>query len=330
MFEKLSLTNFTAFTQLDLDFVPGINVLVGGNATGKTHIMKVLYGLMKHGDGPGLMPVVPVFGADSFRSLIRLRPEVSEAQARAQWGDRSLWMIIPSDADILGQDHDWPTGLSAVFVPPTDMLSHTRGFASLYDLRDIDFDSTQAVIVKMAMLPPLRTPPPAFADLLDEMQRLLGGPVVQEGERFYIETPNGRIEMPIVAEGLRKLALLWLLIRNGSLEPGTVLFWDEPEANLNPSLLEVVARVLHRLAETGVQIFIATHSYLVLQEMELARKPETPYQYICLERKDGEISATTAKTYLDITPNLIEEEYLSVHQRRFESRLAQTREKATT
>ena len=44
------------------------------------------------------------------------------------------------------------------------------------------------------------------------------------------------IEFTLLAEGLRKLGLLWLLIRNGSLKPGAVLFWDEPETNLNPKL----------------------------------------------------------------------------------------------
>jgi hypothetical protein len=49
--------------------------------------------------------------------------------------------------------------------------------------------------------------------------------------------------MPMVAEGLRKIATLVQLQRNGWLIPGTTLFWDEPETNLNPVLMdEVVGR----------------------------------------------------------------------------------------
>ena len=40
---RLELDYFTAFTNLKLDLSPGINVLVGGNGTGKTHLMKVCY-----------------------------------------------------------------------------------------------------------------------------------------------------------------------------------------------------------------------------------------------------------------------------------------------
>jgi recombinational DNA repair ATPase RecF len=42
-FESVQLANFTAFRKLQLDLSPGLNVLTGPNATGKTHLMKVLY-----------------------------------------------------------------------------------------------------------------------------------------------------------------------------------------------------------------------------------------------------------------------------------------------
>lgn len=40
---SLKLQNFTAFAELDLAFSPGVNILVGENGTGKTHVMKVCY-----------------------------------------------------------------------------------------------------------------------------------------------------------------------------------------------------------------------------------------------------------------------------------------------
>ncbi|HHY21028.1 MAG TPA: AAA family ATPase, partial [Bacilli bacterium] len=43
MFTKISFKNFTAFDSLDIKFSPGINVFIGENGTGKTHILKVLY-----------------------------------------------------------------------------------------------------------------------------------------------------------------------------------------------------------------------------------------------------------------------------------------------
>jgi recombinational DNA repair ATPase RecF len=40
---KLKLEHITAFKKLDLDFSPGINVFIGKNGTGKTHVMKIVY-----------------------------------------------------------------------------------------------------------------------------------------------------------------------------------------------------------------------------------------------------------------------------------------------
>lgn len=40
---RITLENLTAFAQLEEDFSPGINVLIGDNGTGKTHLLKTLY-----------------------------------------------------------------------------------------------------------------------------------------------------------------------------------------------------------------------------------------------------------------------------------------------
>ena len=41
--QNLRLQNFTAFGDVAFEFVPGINVFIGTNGTGKTHLLKVLY-----------------------------------------------------------------------------------------------------------------------------------------------------------------------------------------------------------------------------------------------------------------------------------------------
>ena len=46
MIDKLSLKNFTVFSDCEIDFPPGVNVIIGGNGTGKTHLLKSLYCLL--------------------------------------------------------------------------------------------------------------------------------------------------------------------------------------------------------------------------------------------------------------------------------------------
>ena len=43
MIEHIKLERFTAFENLSLQFSSGINVLIGENGTGKTHLLKAVY-----------------------------------------------------------------------------------------------------------------------------------------------------------------------------------------------------------------------------------------------------------------------------------------------
>ena len=87
---------------------------------------------------------------------------------------------------------------------------------------------------------------------------------------FYLNIPGeGKMEMPLVAEGLRKLAMLARLISTGVLLDKGYLFWDEPETNMNPKLIKVLARSILTLCQQGIQVFIATHSLFLMRELEI-------------------------------------------------------------
>ena len=63
--------------------------------------------------------------------------------------------------------------------------------------------------------------------------------------------------------------MLARLIATGSLLGNGYLFWDEPEANLNPRLIKSVALAILSLARDGIQVFVATHSLFLLRELEI-------------------------------------------------------------
>jgi len=43
MLESITLKNFTAFSEADFKFAKGLNVIIGENGSGKTHVLKVAY-----------------------------------------------------------------------------------------------------------------------------------------------------------------------------------------------------------------------------------------------------------------------------------------------
>jgi AAA15 family ATPase/GTPase len=63
--------------------------------------------------------------------------------------------------------------------------------------------------------------------------------------------------------------MLARLIATGALLEKGYLFWDEPEANLNPRIIKAVAKSIIDLSVSGIQVFIATHSLFLLRELDI-------------------------------------------------------------
>ena len=104
-------------------------------------------------------------------------------------------------------------------------------------------------ILDRAYLPKLREPiDQSRKKLLSGLQKAMGGSVNRIGEEFFLRNRTGNLEFTLLAEGLSKLGLLWLLIQNGTLEASSILFWDEPEANMNPRGLTYLFQLRFRLA----------------------------------------------------------------------------------
>ena len=340
---RVKLENFTAFKSLDIELSPGINVFVGANGTGKTHIMKVCYAACEVSKNTGvhlLEKLIRVFLPSGRRSgrLVK-REEIGDrssyANVHIDTKDRlSIETTFPNYLDYVYLDHvgtvqlhppspnPWThLPIESVYIPVKEMLANAPGFRSLYARREIHFEEIYSDILDHAYLPPLRNP--GNTHLLDKLQQAIGGEVVIEGEEFFVHTEHGLLEFTLLAEGFRKLALLWLLIRNGSIQEGSVLFWDEPETNLNPKLLGAVIEVLMELQRGGVQIFLATHNYVVLEEIDLRRKEEDRIAFHSLyhDEETGEIACNTSNHYLGIHPNPIAEAYDSIYDRMIERNL---------
>lgn len=321
MFKRLELERFTVFEQANFDWASGINVLVGANGTGKTHLLKLLYCLQMCGhDSQRLTDkLANVFRPNkgSVGRLVRRKPGISTAAITTRWERQKLHVEFEtrSSKPLLTQGR-WDVEKSPVFIPVKEVLSFATGFISLYDKYALAFDEVYYDVIKQAYLPPLRPGragrPENELPLLALIQKIVGGRVSIKDDAFQLSYRNANLEMSLVAEGHRKLALIWQLIHNGSLFSNNTLFWDEPEANLNPSLMQEVVKVLLMLAESGVQVFIATHNYAFLRELDF-QKSDVPTRFFALEDTGNGVIPHAAESYRDIKPNKIAEEYLRLY-----------------
>ena len=323
---KVKLERFTAFEDLAVEFSPGINAFIGANGTGKTHLMKVCYAACNAFRADDIIGN-ELLGAflPSGRQLGQLvKQPASQASAAVFAGDRKVSIVF--DARRTSTETDAGLAIDSTYIPPKEMLANAPGFLSLYAVREVHFEEVYRNILHRTYLPPLRGPlPTPRQKLLDKLQKAIGGEVVVEGEEFFLSNQRGKIEFTLLAEGFRKLGLLWLLIRNGSLGDGSVLFWDEPETNLNPGLYGIVIKILLELHRTGVQVFFATHDYVILKELDLQMKEEDDVAFHSLYRDEiGEIACHTTNHYLDIRPNAIGEAFDSLYDRQIERSMMRT------
>jgi len=326
MITRLKVENFTAFDSLELEFGEGIHAFVGANGTGKTHLLKIIYALYVSAFSYVGYKIEKVFKLklDTANHLLRERFNQSKIDLDDPITQRKITLRVDGliNAEFNHKSGDFLSGVEfehgandflsleghiCIYIPVKDILGNAKGFQSLYRLRETSFEEVYDDILTRAYLPRLKTPNPNYKPLLEKIEKFIGGKVESRDEEFYLVTDKKALELSLVAEGWRKFALLWLLLQNGSLEKGSVLFWDEPEANLNPSALPLLAHILLQLSREGVQVFLATHSYVLLKELDL-QKEKHPVNYHSLYFEDGEVRASTAQDYDDIQHNLIERE----------------------
>ena len=191
----------------------------------------------------------------------------------------------------------------AVFIPTKEILSIFPGFTLLYRRREIEFDETYYDLCSALELPLLKNIQsyPDKYDIIKSLEDILNGKIKIENGRFYLETmEKGSLEITIIAEGIRKIAMLSYLISNDSLDKDSILFWDEPELNLNPRLIKKIAKTLLKLSSHGVQLFIATHSLFLLKEIEILKTKQSNIKYFSLSMREDSIEVIQGNTIEDI------------------------------
>ena len=320
---RVELSNFTVFDSLEMEPSPGINALVGANGTGKTHLLKVCYAAcdVSRTEEPFSVKLAKVFlpsGHPSERlgRLINRSSGAKTGTIKIFRGDSRLDVSLPS---YVAATIDWSSSpVSSVYIPAKEMLANAPGFRSLYAAREIHFEEVYADILDRAYLPPLRGPAHGWRKcLLDTLESVIGGKVTVRNEEFFLSDKEGDLEFALLAEGMSKLGLLWLLIRNGTLSSGSVLFWDEPETNLNPKLHGVAVEVLLELQRRGVQVFLATHEHVLLSELDLqaGERDKVAFHTLFRSKETGQITCRTVGNFHNIRPNLIGEAFDSLYDR---------------
>jgi AAA15 family ATPase/GTPase len=292
--DRVEIKDFLVFKgEFAVDFCPGVNVLIGANATGKTTLLKAMY--------------------ENIRTIIyhRALPDIpgkiifNTGQAAFSKGNVRVL------SDVTENTH-------AVYIPEKDILEHAKGLLTFIEDKQTGFSQIYKDVLIKAQDIPTQKQTETQKNIGKIISDKIGGEVKWDkgdGSFYTIKTNGDRIPFANEASGFKKLGFLGLLVACGQLENGSILFWDEPENSLNPELMPVLVDILLDLQNNGVQIFLATHCEILASYFAVNRPKVDSVMFHSLF-KDGEHIKVSSNDRFDLLePNKLTDEPLKLYEK---------------
>lgn len=330
---KIKLENFTVFEKEEIAFSPGLNVIIGENGAGKTHLMKLLYAALQSADPKVSFPhkIVRCFQPDDYRIARLVRKEGKDMGAnvkvsfrnKIEDSEKTLSTSFEKHAKgwnalIKGED-GWKAatnGVPSTYIPAKEILSNAYNLPAAVEKNNVVFDDTYLDIINSAKVDlSVGKDSPEKKKIMGELERIVGGKALYDANKdeFYLRTGQTRLEFPLLAEGLRKVALLWQLVNNGILKEGSVLFWDEPEANLNPANLPTIVDILLMMQRNGMQVFVTTHNYILSKYIDVRSTKEDEVAFLSLYKTDHGAKCERDVSFVGLKHNSIMDNFISLY-----------------
>lgn len=341
----LKLNRFMLFEDAEINWSKNINVICGENSTGKTTLLKVMYALLKPISKGTFGNMTKEMEEKVFVEKLQgvFRPDemkIGRLVSRVQGSNRTDFSVLmdknqkisvgfgnrqENHADVNLKISEKRKKFDVVYIPTKEMISNTQHFSTLYEEYHIDFEEMYYDLNKLLDRPLSKGPNTnEQKEVLHSFEEIMKGQIIQKDKKFYLRIKGeGEFEMGLVSDGYRKLAMIIYMILSGSLNKDTILFWDEPETNMNPKMIRPIVQALTVLAKMGIQIFVTTHDYFVQQEFNmLTLYPELnpdklDIQFISLYRDEAtnQLQYEIEQTASDLMHNAIMQEFDAMYDR---------------
>lgn len=205
MITNLRLKNFTAFTELAIEFSPGINIVIGENGTGKTQLLKAILALS--GSKAGGEQAGEQLTRKLCRLYLPLSGQVGELRRAGTRGEALLSATFASGQSIAAKFSGSaeaakistnPIGEAslAIFIPTKEVLSLVRGLtaeqpdlSTIMRIFDDGYLDLAYQLVKKGGhdLNAKVQLDPRFASIVPRLTNLIGGQYTLESGRFVFE-----------------------------------------------------------------------------------------------------------------------------------------------
>lgn len=287
MIKSVTFKNFGPLANVSWSSLGRINLVIGGNGSGKTFLLKAIYSSLrtleeyKRGNQQRSASEILAdklywtFQAEKIGDLVSKGADAPLSSA-ITIGKSKFSYSFGKDTtkQISSLDHSIPPRASnSVFLPAKEVLSlhqiilKSREQDKVFGFDDTYFDLAKALRISTSKGRNF----PEFAASRRQLEGILGGVIEYDDASGRWLFAKGRHKFPIgvTAEGIKKIAILDTLLGNRYLDTSSVVLIDEPESALHPTAISELLDIVAMLAERGIQFFMASHSYFVVKKLYL-------------------------------------------------------------
>ncbi len=312
MLNKVDLKNFGPLTDIIWQNLAGINLVIGANGTGKTFLLKAIYTAIrtieeyKRGDDQRTAAEILAeklywtFQPEKIGDLVAKGADAA-LSCDIELNLRKFCYTFGKDTTkqiSTLENHVVPQQSNSIFLPAKEVLSlHHIILKSREQDKVFGFDDTYLDLARALRQSTKGGKNYAeFAKSRQNLEDILGGRVEYDeiSGRWQFRKGNQKFPIGVTAEGVKKIAILDILLGNRYIGTDSIIFIDEPESALHPVAISNFIDIISLLAERGIQFFMATHSYFVVKKLFLIAQ-EKRLSIPVLSAKKGKWQSTDLK-----------------------------------
>ena len=287
MLDTICLENFGPLQSLQWSGLGRINLVLGENGSGKSFLLKALYTAIRtleeyrRGDEQSTAAEILAHklywtfqcekigdlvtkGADASLSL---SIDVDTQNFSYKFGKDTTKQITSLQNEVA------PRSSNSIYLPAKEVLSiHSIILKSRETDKSFGFDDTYVDLARaLRQAPRQGRNYKEFADARKNLMDQIGGRIEHDEDsgRWSFRKGNQRFAIGVTAEGVKKIAILDTLLSNRYLDTHSIVFIDEPESALHPKAISELMEIIVLLAKSGIQFFLASHSYFVVKKLFL-------------------------------------------------------------
>jgi AAA15 family ATPase/GTPase len=287
MIDSVKLDNFGPLSTVNWSALARINLVIGGNGSGKTFLLKAIYSSLRTMEGykrgneqRSASEILAdklywTFQSEKIGDLVKKGAD-GPLSSSIRFSKNSLSYSFGKDTSkqiSSLENHVPPRASNSIFLPAKEVLSlHQIILKSREQDKAFGFDDTYYDLAKALSISTSKgNNYEEFARSRRRLKDIIDGVIEYEeaSGRWLFIKDRYRFPIGVTAEGVKKIAILDTLLGNRYLDTNSVVLIDEPEAALHPTAISKLLDIVAILAERDIQFFIASHSYFVVKKLFL-------------------------------------------------------------